>query len=254
MNSTLQVWHVKEARRRAWRGESVRKIAADLKVNYGPVYMAIRGQTWSSIVKPAPVPAGVMFEAKKQRANAPRTCMNCGRCYQKRGTTERCAACYSYLKRHGVDKPDSWDSGLHNRIHIADNTLERLYEWYKKGMSIEKICETYPLKPETLRRRFRDAGYKMRSHAGTKQQMNEGLVRQARRLVYVEGLKVSEVAKQMNLKYITVYSAVRGQTWQAVGGLMPDTGEGSKPCTRCEILTAHPSGLCAYCRERPSVH
>lgn len=41
MNSTLQVWHVKEARRRAWRGESVRKIAADLKVNYGPVLSLI---------------------------------------------------------------------------------------------------------------------------------------------------------------------------------------------------------------------
>lgn len=121
-------------------------------------------------------------------------------------------------------------------------------------MSIEKICEAYPLKPETLHRRFCDAGYKMRSYADIKQQMNEGLVRQARRLVYVEGMKVTDIAKQMNLKYITIYSAVRGQPWQAFGGLMPDMGEGSKPHTRCEILTVHPSKLCAYCRERPSVH
>lgn len=249
MKNKLKVWQVKEARRRCWNGESAWAVAKDMKTTYGPVYMAVRGTTWSSIAEPPPVPAGVMKKNVKKRAGAPRKCRNCHKQYRRQGTTDRCAACYSYLKRHGVDKPSDWKNGVHLRIPIGDKQMAGLYQRYQRGESVQSLCAGIEgLRPETLRRRFREAGYRLRNHAGTSQKMTAALAVQARQLVYVDKMKISEVAKLLNLNYMTVYSAVKGRTWAAAGGPLPEVYGHGQPCRKCGILTTRPSGICAFCR------
>lgn len=248
MTPIMVPWQVKEARRRAWRKESVKEIAAALGITYGPVYMAIRGQTWSSIVEPPPVPVGVLHDAKTIRSQKPRTCINCGCTHRNETNTERCSACYAYLIRHGRDKDKSWFNGLHKRIPLSKRFLAQCYERYQAGDSIETICADHSqLTPETLRRRLRTSGYQLRKPYESRQRLTSGMVLRARKMVYAEGVKIYEVAHDWGIKYQTLYDAVVGKTWKTVGGL--PAGNHARPCDRCEILTeSHPSGLCAFCR------
>lgn len=249
MTPIMVPWQVKEARRRAWRKESVKEIAAALGITYGPVYMAIRGQTWSSIVEPPPVPVGVLHDAKKIRSQKPRQCVNCGRNHRNETNTKRCSACYAYLRRHGMDKDlETWDRGLHKRISLTTRFLSQCHVRYRAGESIEDICADYPgLTNETLRRRLRAFGYKLRKSTEARQRLTSGMVLRARKMVYAEGVKIYEVAHDWGIKYQTLYDAVVGKTWKTVGGL--PAGNHARPCDRCEILTeSHPSGLCAFCR------
>lgn len=251
-NVTLVPWQVKEIRRRCWRGESPKEIAIDMGLNYGPVYTAARGQTWSSIVNPPPVPVGVMHESMKRRARQPRKCGNCGECYRAVGTTTRCGGCYAYLQRHGVEKPADWNRSTHLKIDLSEEVLRHLYEQYKAGSPYAVLAEGKPFSAETLRRRFKEAGYVLRENTGTRQKLTAGKVRRARELVHNEGKPVFVLAQEWGVNYHTLYSAVVGETWQLVGGPLPQNGsELNHPCKRCSLLTPHhPSGLCAYCRQK----
>lgn len=248
-NVTLVAWQVKEIRRRCWRGESPKEVALDMDLSYGPVYTAARGQTWSSIVDPPPVPVGVMHKSRKQRARQPRKCGNCGACYRAVGTTTRCGGCYAYLQRHGVEKPSNWSRSTHLKIYLSEAVLRHLYEQYKAGSSYAVLAEGKSFSAETLRRRFKEAGYALRDNAGVRKKLTAGLVRQARELVHNEGKMVSVLAQEWGINYQTLHSAVVGATWQLVGGPLPNGHKGQgKPCCRCGLLTEHPSGHCQYCR------
>lgn len=248
-NSTLAVWQVKEIRRRCWRGESPIKVADDMGLSRGPVYTAARGLTWASVIDPPPIPLGTMLEAKKHRTRQTRTCGNCGESYRG-GTTTRCGGCYTWLKRYGTEKPSDWNRN--NKIQLSAKVLRHLYEQYKMGVSTEALAEGKSFSSETLRRRFREAGYPLRTTTGCRQKLNAGLVRQARELVYGEGRRISDLAHGWGINYMTLYSAVVGDTWQSAGGPLPHKtdGESSQPCKRCSLLTVHPSGLCTYCRQK----
>ncbi|MBP8055112.1 MAG: hypothetical protein KA314_04690 [Chloroflexi bacterium] len=248
-NVTMVVWQVKEVRRRCWRGESLKEIAGDMRLNYGPVYRAARGKTWASIVDPPPVPVGMMHTARKHRARRSRKCGNCGANYRAGGTDTRCGGCYAYRHRHGVEKPGHWNRSTHLKVHhLSEAVLRLLYEQYKAGAPYAVLAEDQPFSAETLRRRFKEAGYVLRDCTGMRRKLTAGLVRQAREMVYNEGKMVSALAQEWGINYQTLHSAVVGATWQLAGGPLPNIIGKGKSCCRCGLLTEHPSGYCQYCR------
>lgn len=246
-NISMTVQQVKEARRRAWQGQNVRRTAAEMGLSYGPVYCAVTGKTWASIQNPPPVPAKTVRENVRRPQ---RTCQNCQRPYRKGGTTTRCSACYAYWRRRGVERAPDLVRGHHYRTRLSKREVDGLYREYLSGKSLAALAEDLPLSDETLARRFAEAGYPCRASAEYKMKLTPALVRQARRLAYVEGMPVNLIAERFGQKYQTVYAAVRGHTWQAAGGPLPAAATEKQPCAVCQILTDHPSGVCAFCRPR----
>ena len=233
---------VRKARRQAWRGKSIKGIARDMGHPYGPVWCAVRGTTWSSISRPRPVPNGLPVRRKLVRV-----CGNglCGQSYQRGGTTKRCAACTTYWYRHAEERCP--EKARHaGRIEVSN--LDELHKRYEEGDSIKRIAADCPFSEETLRRRFLEAGYSQRNNAGKRQCLVGGQVLQARRLVHNDGWRVCEVVELFGINYQTMYGAVMGHTWRAVGGPMPATVGEKKGCSRCGVVTAHGSGLCRFCR------
>lgn len=238
----LSVWQVKRARQRAWDGENAKEIAGAIGVNYGPVYNAIRGVTWSSITDPPPLPAGTLMERKRRPV---RTCGNCGEEYRKGGTTERCPACYTYLRRHGTERNEH-QLRKHPHTRISLERLKEIYREYETGTATDTLAEDLPFSAETLRRRFKENGFELRPRY--KQRLTPGMVRHAREQVHNEGVPIFKVAEELGVVYQTLYTAVMGETWRAVGGPLPDEGEGElTPCENCSVLSKQ--RLCRYCRK-----
>lgn len=243
-NVSMKLWQVKEARRAVAAGETVQAVADRLQLNYNPVYMAVRGQTWASIANPPPLRKGVLFERRKRPT---RVCQNCGRKYKAGGTVTRCGACYTHWRRH---KKERDQKHLHKGHHarLSSDELATLYKKYLKGVSTSALAEELPFSAETLRRRFSEAGYELRGHAGTKQKLTPSLVRWARKRVHQEGVPIYEVVDELDANYQTVYSAVMGRTWRSAGGPLPEPEGEKQPCSVCGLLTTHASGKCRYCR------
>lgn len=243
-NVSMVVWQVKEARKAVAAGESVQGVADRLKLSYGPVYTAVRGQTWASITNPPPITKGMLLERRKRPM---RECQNCGRKYRVGGTTIRCERCSAHWYRHGTER-NSKHLHKHPHARLSDAELGELYQRYLTGISTDDLAETLPFSAETLRRRLHGAGYKLRCNAGMKQQLTPSLVRWARERVHLDGVPVNEVAVRLDMNYQTVYSAVMGMTWRSAGGPLPETEGEKRPCLICGLLTAHESGKCRYCR------
>lgn len=246
-NVSMTVWQVKQARKDVAAGESIQSWATRHNLNYNPVYMAVRGQTWASITDPPPIPKGDLFERRKRQE---RICGNCGYSYRVGGTTKRCGACYAHLKRHGVERTVKH---LHEWRHtrLSKEKLQELWELYESGLSTEAIAENLPFSTETLRRRFAKAGYKLRGNAGKRQRLTAPLVRQLRERHYNDGVPIYVLAAELkNVRYQSVYDAVTWRYWRAAGGPMPpkDTDREKQPCSVCSMLTAHESGKCRFCR------
>lgn len=244
----MNAQQVKAARERALAGVPVTTVAAEMGLPYSPVYQAIIGKTWSSIHFPPPV-SGEVFKQRRKRPT--RICGNCGGAYQVGGTTTRCRACYAHLRRHGAERVTEF-LRKHRHARVSKSKLAALYERYRAGASTETLAEGLPFCAETLRRRFVAAGYKMRNNVETKRKLSPGLVRQARRLANVEGVPISKIARQMGVDYQTIRDAIKGTTWRAAGGPLPEgeAEQGARPCRVCEMLTTHSSGACRYCRPK----
>lgn len=240
---TMMLWQVQKARRLAWDGLNAREIAKQMRLAYGPVYNAIIGHTWYSVQSPPPLPVGTLKERKKRPI---RTCSNCGKQYQRGGTTKRCGACSTYFHRHGVERLVSGE--LYKRARISPRSLEQLYKRYLAGESIESLAESQPFSAETLRRRFVAAGYAIRPPTGLRQQLTPGIVSQARELHHNKGVTISSLAARYGVNYQTLHSAVMGYTWRGAGGPVPEREGEKRPCQKCEMLTGNPSGLCRYCQ------
>jgi transposase-like protein len=235
---------VKQARRLVLRGKSVMQVAQTFRVDYQVVYNAVSGNTWSSIHTPEPIKNGVLHDRRRRPR---RTCANCGESYVRGGTTKRCGKCTTYWSRHKCERQVAYLGKWHV---IPDEEISRLYVLYQRGASLNSLAEQYSFSEETLRRRFDDAGYSRRGNAGIRQRLSASLVRQARHLVHEEGARISDLAMQYGVNYQTLYTAVIGRTWRAVGGPLPQSDDEIKrPCTHCGILTGHHSGSCRYCRK-----
>lgn len=238
---------VKEARQRAWEGEPIKEIAASFGVSYQVAWWAITGQTWSSIGDPPPLPLGM-----SRKLQPPRRCRN-PKCRQKMAKGQHladglCPACYSYQYRnpgHMRDPDDPWKLA---RIEIPD--LDNLYRRYQAGESIESLATGRDFSGETLTRRFKEAGYEIRANTEYHQKLTAAQVRQARRLHYRDGWRICDVAELLGQHYLTVTSAVKGDTWAAAGGL-PLARQASHRCQRCGILGT--SDVCHFCRREASV-
>lgn len=249
----MVTWQVKEARRRCWNGEAAKDVAKTMGLPYDALYAAVRGNTWSNITEPRPVPVGHLNKSRGVRtSNRRRQCENCRKMVQQT-KLGRCSGCYNYLKTHGHDKDiATWVNGIHKRKPISERLVTHLYEKYCEGASIKQLSNESGICSETLRRRFCDRGYKMRPQ-GARRKLTAALVVQARRLANEEGIGTEKLAEQWGIPYQTLYSAVAGKTWQTTGGPLPKNvvNQAKKPpCSRCDLLMDHPSGLCAYCREK----
>jgi hypothetical protein len=243
-NVSMTPWQVKAARRAVAGGESVKSVARRLRLNYGPVYTAVLGQTWSSITDPPPLAVGDLQQRRKRPS---RTCTNCGHGYRKGGTTTRCQACSAHWYRHGSERdPAQLCKWSHARI--GRKQLAALWQQYQAGISTDDLAETLPFSAETLRRRFHDAGFELRGNAGTRQKLTPSLARWARERVHLDNVPVYKVAEEIGVNYMTVYSAVMGHTWRSAGGPLPEIEGEKRPCSVCEMLTGHESGKCRYCR------
>lgn len=97
-----------------------------------------------------------------------------------------------------------------------------LYEKYKSGESLSKIANTLPFSDETLRRRFKTAGFSLRNNGGKRVRLTPQKVRRARGLHYQDGMRVKDISELMGIGYNTIYSAITGATWADVGGLPVD--------------------------------
>lgn len=239
-----------EARRRAWSSEdvSVKQIAGEMNLPYDVVYSAVIGKTWRLITEPAPLPVGLLAERHAERRRNPEgSCLNCGRHFESGVRGGRCGACRAYLNRHGKERPKELER---SQWQLTDRQLAVLYRRYMAGESLDTLAERLPFSEETLRRRFIEQGLALRSRTEIRQRLNAPLVRRAREIIHVERVPVVDLARAWGVNYATLYSAVTGATWPEAGGPLPggDEPDEQKPCVRCEMLTAHPSGLCQYCR------
>lgn len=239
---TLGVWKVKEARRRAWLGETPMAIARDMKKSYQAVYTAVRGTTWWSIVDPPAVPVGY-------KVTFFRVCTNefCRDLYDGPPNNGICPACYSYRWRNGERRnpeditPGAW---------IEIENFEELKRRYEAGESMEAIVEGQPFSEMTLNRRLHEAGVEVRGNAGIRASLTGALVRQARVMHYEDGMPINEIADHLERRYITIYDAVKWKTWQAAGGpgepIPDESEEESRKCEHCGLLTTQ--RLCRFCR------
>ena len=249
MTIVMTPWQVKEARTAAIGGESIRSVSRRLRLKYQTVYQAVRGYTRETITNPPAVEGGVL-KIGPRRAPLLCVCQNCGRKYHRLkegGTTTRCNPCYTHWNRHGVERTEE-HLHKHSYARLSRRELVALHRSYQNGASVDELAETLPFSAETLRRRFVDAGFDLRGNAGTNQKLTASLVRWARERVHVDGLSVKDVAQELGQNYQTVYGAVTGHTWRAAGGPLPEVEGEKRPCSVCEMLTAHESGKCRYCR------
>lgn len=241
-NIHLTLPEVKEVRRRAWLGETIRDISDDTGHTYSVVWNAVRGKSWSTVHNPPPVPTG-------HEPVAFRVCVNehCGDLYQGYPHNGLCQACYSYKWRNDGEmrRPGAIPIGR-KPMDIGD--LDALYERYLQGESTNDIAEDLDCSAETLRRRFRLGDYEMRDNTEFHRQLTEAEVVQARVMHYEDGMPINEVADYLDQEYMTVYSAVRWHTWRTAGGPGPDSEDSDEmhPCEECGVLTSH--ALCRYCR------
>lgn len=245
-NIHLTLPEVKEARRRAWLGDQVKDIAADMGHSYAVIWTAVRGKTWSTVHNPPAVPsdyAPIVF----------RVCVNehCGDLYQDHPMGGLCQACYSYKWRNDgrMRVPDEIPLGR-KPMDIGD--LDALYRRYLQGESTDAIAEDLACSPQTLRRRFRlDPRYEMRENTAHNRVLSEAEVAQARTMYYDDDMPINEIADYLGHNYLTVFDAVKWKTWRTAGGPMPEDAApedgGLHPCERCGVQTAH--RLCRYCRE-----
>jgi hypothetical protein len=245
LNERLTLAQVKEARRRARRGENMKAVAQSMNWSYGPIRCAILGITWSTISDPPPL---TKHEINERWQRPWRVCCNCGLSYRVGGTTERCGACYAYWRKYGSEREERFlQKGLHARLSRAD--VAELYEEYLIVGSVEKVAAGKPFSAETLRRRFHQDGYQLNTSVGLRQRLTAAIVRQARQRYYDEGVRISDMANELGVHYQTLHSAVIGATWRHVGGLPFQADEKAWHCSNCSILTSHHSRLCAYCRQ-----
>lgn len=157
----------------------------------------------------------------------------------------RCLACYTYRYRHGRERDPE---NMRNSCLIEIPNICELYERYRGGLSMAQLATETGYSEETIRRRFRENGLKRRGNAGTKQKLTPAAVRQACRMAYVDGVPVNEIAEHFGRNYMTVHSAVRGDTWRGAGGPLPvRNGEHTVKCKQCRFLTRHV--LCRWCRK-----
>lgn len=234
---------VKEARRRAWAGESVKEIALDLGVAYNVVWWAIRGISWRSIKEPPPLPQGML-----QKLYPARRCRN-PKCRQVMAKGEHladglCPACYHWRLRNPGRQRDPADPRREQRIQIPD--LADLYRRYRAGASVAELVEGREFSAETLRRRFVESAHQRRANTEHIRRLTPGKVEWARRLHYEDGWPISEVAERLGCNYMTLYDAVVGKTWRHAGGPLPALKPSCR-CRRCGILTTQ--AVCHFCKE-----
>lgn len=243
-NIHLTLPEVQDARRRAWLGDQVKDIAADMGHTYAVIWNAVRGKSWATVRNPPPVPSD--YEPVILRV-----CINthCGDLYKGYPHDGLCQACYSYARRNDGEMrvPDAIPIGR-RPMDIGD--LDALYKRYRRGESTDAIAADLDCSPETLRRRFRQAGYEMRDNTAHNRVLTEAEVRQARVLYYEDELPVNEIAEYLGQNYLTVFDAVKWKTWRTAGGPRPEDerGDEAHPCPECGMLTSH-EGVCRYCRE-----
>lgn len=234
---------VQEARRLAWLGENITDIARAIGKNYGPVWNAVRGVTWSSVHNPPPVPT--FYRVVQFRA-----CVNhhCGELYQGPPQGGFCQSCYVYARRNNGElrKPNSLPIG---RPPMDIGDMEKIYKRYLCGESINTIAADLECSPETLRRRFRRGGYKMRDKTESRRVLTEPAVIQARVMHYEDNVPIFEIAQYLERNYLTVFDAVKGHTWRTAGGPLPRDQESDElqPCQHCGVLCRHDE-LCRFCR------
>lgn len=243
--SKLTASQVRHARRCAWNGMTPKEISNKLARPYGPVWSAVRGVTWKQIADPPPIPDGHFYIGKPPRDKS-EPCSNCGRIY-KNGATGLCSACYAYQRRHGCPRPkvvNRMPSWSHIELPIAP-----IIQRYENGESVRAIAVDYTCSPETIRRRLDEAGVEKRPCSGMRGRLNEDMVRYLRHEVVVNGVLLSELSRDMGIKYSTLYSALRGHTWRSVEYLLPqENGDAKTECSICGLLTSHDSGVCRFCR------
>lgn len=242
-NITLTLDQVKEARRLAWLGENISKIARALKEDSRTVRRAVRGETWSSIHNPPPVP----YDYKPV---VYRVCTNplCGDVYQGQPHNGYCLACYSYMRRNNGKRRNAQvvGPGWKNRIEVPN--IDELYERYRDGEAVEQLAEDLPVSAETLRRKFRKHGYKLRKQYELHQAVTPEWVEQARYRVHHGGESIVKVAADDGVNYQTAVAAISGVTWRKAGGPLPQKQkEELSPCQRCGVLCQQE--LCRYCRQ-----
>ena len=168
-----------------------------------------------------------------------------------------CRACYCYKYRHGHQRDPK-------TIHRGPapkkiSNLDTLWQQYLSGDSINQIAYKQTYSPDTLTRRFKEAGYKLRKNTDRHNKLTIGIVSQARRLAYDDGLAINKIAELLDENYMTMYDAVKGKTWKTTAGPYPQNKTATHKCTHCGLLCSQRSysnetfaanvTLCRYCRQ-----
>lgn len=245
---TLTVQDVRLARRMVHAGVSMREIVPKIGKPYAALWFAVTGKTWKHITDPPPVSSGVLQARRK--LNGPRICPDCSEPYT--GYGRFCSACVSFRYRNGEPRGDRRGHKKRVLVDPVRKQLDQarvleLYRLYMSGKSVQEVADYASVNSETLRRRFEELSLPRRE-VGRERVLTAGMVAQARLLVNREGVSASELAKQWGISYQTLHSAVRGYTWRTVGGPLPERKTEKRPCTGCDLLTDHPSGVCVWCR------
>lgn len=243
----LTVQDVRQARCLVHAGESLVEVASKTGKSYKALWFAVTGRTWRHVSDPPPVPPGVLQNRRK--ISSPRNCPDCGEQYTSHG--RYCKACVSFRYRNGEARGAGrrGEGRVYSQQRkLADPVYVRqLYKIYTSGKSVQEVADCASVNSETLRRRFEELSLPRREVGGARV-LTAGMVAQARLLVNKEGMPVSELAKQWGISYQTLHSAVRGATWRTAGGPLPKDDTEKRPCTGCDLLTDHHSGVCVWCR------
>lgn len=231
---------VAKARKMAMAGKTIGEIAERVGRPYECVRRAVLGHTWADMVDPAPVPK----ERVPDKRRVGGRCVNCGDLQMKKGGLSRCQACYSFYRRHGVERTDDALWQCKDTRHLAAN-VDKLVKRYRSGVTVADIARENGVSWKTIGKLLRKAGVKIKAVPDSRRLFSEAEVLQARRLFHQDGWRVVAVARHFQAPYGAVYNAVNGVTYQDVGG-MPDERAGRR-CKICKLLTTAVSGVCRYC-------
>lgn len=237
---------VTAARQRAWQGQPIKAIARDLGQPYAGIWQAVRGDSWRWLRTPPPVPVGA------ETPPIMRACGNplCGAEYPVgQGAADRCAACYSYRYRHGVERnPTEMTQGPAR--YLRGQRARRVIALYRGGMSLAQVAEAMACSQESVRRTLERAGIARRPRYQSR--LTAAAVRHARNLIHREGWSIARAARHFDTSYMAMYDIARGYTWRDAGGpTSPARGHvvESRPCRHCGLQTDHESGQCVFCRQ-----
>lgn len=227
-----------QARREARAGRQIAHIARRLNTPYYAVHNAIRGHTWKTITSEPPLPNGQPPPPKRFCRN-PLCNLDMRKGYHR--AQGLCQACYQYIRKHGKQR-DPANLPRPNYKAIPEHTLTELYNRYHNGASIQALAVDQPFSAETLRRRFTNRSWPIRPNVTRK--LNANLVQLARWYNHVERIPATELAHHFNQNYITLITAINGNTWKEVAG---PTSHKFTCCQRCGLK--HNGVYCNYCQE-----